>query len=273
MLTLPEVLPLTRPLLGVDLETTGTNPQYARIVELGLEIMIPGRPTKEYRTLVNPGVPIPPSATAVHGITDEMVRDAPAFAALADNLLKGFADADFAGYNVRFDLRMLAAEFKRSARPWDYEDACVIDAFRLWQVAEGRSLEHAVTRWLKGGPAATTTPEKDMPPPDRDGQAHNALWDIKMTTRVIAAQLTACAHLPRDLRALHELCSPGWFDAEGKLQWKDGALRFSFGEHRDKPLQEVPASYLRWVLGKDFSRKIKDVCREALAGRYPERAS
>lgn len=280
---LSEVLRLERPLIGLDTETTGTNPALSRIVELALEIYRPDGTVKEWRTLVNPGIPIPPGATKVHHITDRHVQACrvcegdsvktyadvkhctcetfmpwPTFAQIADGLLKGFCDADFTGYNVRFDLRMLAAEFKRNKKAWDYEDARVIDAFRLWQIAEGRSLQDAVNRWL--------TPEQRA---DLHAEAHTAMGDVRWSTRVLAAQLHAVAKLPRDLQQLHDLCSPGWFDAEGKLQWKNGVLCLSFGDHRDKPLASVPSSYLTWMITKDFSTKVKDACRDALHGIYP----
>jgi DNA polymerase-3 subunit epsilon len=264
---LAEVLTLSRPLLGLDLETTGVD-SAARIVEIGLEIMIPGRPVKEYRTLVNPGCPIPPDATAVHGITDEMVADAPRFEALADNLLKGFTEADFAGYNVRFDLRTMAMEFRRVRRTWDYEGARVIDGLRLWQVVEGRSLEHAIKRWLqphRDEPAVPSLPALQ----DRNEKAHNALYDVTHSTRVIAAQILA-GDLSRDLDVLHELCSPGWFDAEGKFVWKGDRLHLSFGKHRGREASSEPG-FLQWMLRNDFSPKVKDACRLILAGGYPTR--
>jgi len=267
MKTLTEVLTLERPMLGFDLETTGTNPDSARIVEVALEIMAPGKPTREYRTLVNPGVPIPPDATAIHGITDAMVADAPRFEALATNFLIGFKSCDFAGYNVRFDLRIVAAEFARAGKTWDYEEARILDSFRLWQVIEGRSLEHAVSRWLGAG--VTTLAPQDEPVGERADGAHTALYDVRMATRVLAAQLHAYPDVPRDLQALHDLCWPGYYDSEGKLQWKNGQLCFSFGEHRGKALEAVPTGYLKWILGKKFSDKVKDVCRIALTGVYP----
>ncbi len=264
---LTEVLSLTRPMLGLDLETTGVDSS-ARIVEIGLEIMMPGRPVKEYRTLVNPGCPIPPDATAVHGITDAMVADAPTFEALADNLLKGFTGADFAGYNVRFDLRTMAAEFRRFRRTWDYEGARVIDGLRLWQVVEGRSLEHAIKRWL-GTPQGVAAREDLAASADRADKAHNALYDVTHSTRVIAAQILA-GDLSRDLDILHELCSPGWFDAEGKFVWKGDRLHLSFGKHRGREASTEPG-FLQWMLRNDFSPKVKDACRLILAGNYPTR--
>lgn len=265
--TLDQVLTLDRPMLGFDLETTGTSDQQDRIVEIGLEIMIPGKDTKPYRTLVNPERRIPPAATRIHGITDEMVQGAPTFKQLAPNLLKGFAGADFAGYNVRFDLRVVKAEFKRAGHSWDYEAARILDGLRLWQIAEGRTLSHAVDRWLKGGTSNPTRDAEIAAELDRDGHAHNALWDVRMVTRIIAAQLTECPDkLPADIQKLHDLCAPGWYDAEGKIQWKEGAWCLTFGEHRGKPLGRVPESYMKWMLSKDFSEKVKAALRVILEG-------
>lgn len=278
---LPDILRLERPLIGLDTETTGTNPATARLVELALEIMRPGGEVTEYRTLINPGIPIPPGATAVHHITDRQVRACrvcegdpddtqgnfctcpdfkpwPKFSDLADRLLKGFTGVDFAGYNVRFDLRMIFAEFVRVKRVWDYEDARVIDAFRLWQVADPRSLEDAADRFLTKDEKAALASE-----------AHTAIGDVRWSMRVIAAQLKLFQKLPRDVQQLHDLCSPGWFDAEGKLQWRDGELCIAFGQHRDTPLRKVPRSYLDWMTKGTFSNKVKDTCRDACRGIYP----
>jgi DNA polymerase-3 subunit epsilon len=263
---LHEVLNLTRPLLGLDLETTGVDPRTSGIVEVGLEIMIPGKPVKEYRTLVNPLMPIPPAASAIHGITNEMVKDAPTFLQLAANFHSGMRDCDFAGYNAWFDLRQLAEEFKRAAFQWDYERAFVLDGMRLWQVAEGRTLTHAVNRWIRGG----ATDQEFYDECDVEGQAHNALYDVKMSTRVIAAQLKANPQFPRDPEGLHKLLWPDRFDAEGKLRWVDRELCFTFGEHRNKPIRNVPKGYLIWVSGKDFSDRVKETCRNAMKGIYPE---
>ena len=263
-----EVLTLTRPLIGIDEETTGVNPKTSGICELGLEIYVPGQPVKEYRTLVNPLLPIPKEATAIHGITNAMVQDAPTFVQLAANLLQGMSGCDFIGYNVRFDLDQLVEEFDRAGHVWNYEGARVIDGYRLWQLAEGRTLSHAVERWIKGARGvddAAIAAELD----DTDGKAHDALWDIKMSTRVCAAQLAACDHLPKDLDKLHELQWPGWYDSQGKLRWVKGELCFSFGEHRNKPIRLAPKGYLNWVAGKDFSDVVKQTCRNAMRGIYP----
>lgn len=275
---LHEIIQLERPMLGLDLETTGVNADVAGIVELGLEIMKPGKDggpvtVQEYRTLVNPMMPIPPEATAIHGITNEMVQNAPTFRQLAENLAMGMMDketgcsaVDYCGYNLSFDFRQIAKEFERAAVTWNYEGARVLDGFRLWQIAEGRTLTHAVNRWLRDAGAAMS----GVDDPELDLDAHSALWDTKMSTRIVAAQLRACASLPRNLDQLHELQFPGRFDAEGKLAWRDhGELAFTFGAHKDKPLSMVPRGYLSWVAGANFSPKVRRVCQDACRKIYP----
>jgi DNA polymerase III epsilon subunit-like protein len=272
---LPEFLgPLTRPFLVLDEETTHTNKDVARIVELGIEIHMPGKPTREYRTYINPTIPIPPSSTKIHGITDGMVAGAPTFESLADNLLKGFIGADFGGYNIRFDMRILSREFKRARKIFDYEDARIIDFFRTWQNLEPRSLDDAVHYWI-GYRLAAVNPElaaQYQQEIAEAGKSHGALRDVIASSRVGSAQFIVSGDkMPHDIQVLHDQCWPGWFDAEGKLQWRDGQLCVMFGVHREKTLRQVPRDYLHWIAHKgDFEPKVKDVCRKALRGNFPE---
>jgi DNA polymerase III subunit epsilon len=252
-----EVLELERPLVGVDLETTGTNVKSDGIVSLSLEIMVPGQPVREYSTLVNPLLRIPAEATAIHGITDEMVKDAPTFRKLRDNLLLGFADCDFAGMSIlTFDLPMLAEEFSRAGIVWTYEDRFAVDAYRIEQILNPRKLENLAAAWL--------TPE------DREElgeqKAHDARWDVRASTRVAANQIVQ-GGLPRRLADLHAACWPDRYDVDGKLRFDaKGRLCITFGEHRGKPLEQVGKGYLNWMLGKDFSGKVKTAIRQTLAG-------
>src|SRR5207248_1341168 len=105
-------LKIERPLAFLDLETTGTNAERDRILEVAVVMVGPDGKVTRFRSLINPGVPIPPDATEVHGIDDAEVADAPAFADIAAQLARDLAGGDLVGYNLRrFDLRMLAAEF------------------------------------------------------------------------------------------------------------------------------------------------------------------
>lgn len=275
MSSLRELLePLERPILGFDLETTGTNKKTARIVEIGLEIMAPGEPTRHWRTLVNPTIPIPPGATKVHGITDADVADAPTFASLAPSLVRGFTGADFAGYNIRFDVEFMAAEFARARVLWSYDQARLICGHRLWQVAQPRSLEDFAKAFMTDDERAATSTG-----------AHNALGDVRWATSGIAGLLW---HVVKDdpskmpalgdgkqigkstVQVLHEVCWPDHYDADGKLRWRDGELCIAFGEHRDTPLRVVPEGYRTWMLKKDFGTKVKDAVRDSLKGVFPE---
>ena len=88
---------LERPLAVIDLETTGTDTKLDRIVEVSVLKLSPGGETDHRTRRVNPGVPIPPEATAVHGITDDDVADCPTFRAVAPGLAKYLDGCDLAG--------------------------------------------------------------------------------------------------------------------------------------------------------------------------------
>ncbi len=110
-------LALTRPLAVIDLETTGVNPQTDRIVEACVLKLLPAGGKKQITRRLNPGIPIPAEASAVHGIFDADVAGEPAFAAVAGSLMDLLDGCDLCGFNIRrFDLRVLHAEFQRAGR-------------------------------------------------------------------------------------------------------------------------------------------------------------
>ncbi len=100
-------------LVFLDLETTGGSPLRDRVTEVALVVMERGQVVDEWQSLVNPGVPIPPDISAMTGITNRMVADAPSFAALADKLAARLGDAILVAHNARFDHGFLKAEFGR----------------------------------------------------------------------------------------------------------------------------------------------------------------
>ena len=105
---------LERPLAVIDLETTGIDPKVDRIVEVSVLKLAPGGEADHRTRRVNPGVPIPPEATAVHGISDDDVADMPTFRAIAPGLARYLDGCDLAGFNIlKYDLRLLAAEYNR----------------------------------------------------------------------------------------------------------------------------------------------------------------
>lgn len=272
-MTLFELLTLDRPLICFDTETTGPNPRHDRIVELGFILLEPDGRTREWQNFVNPGVPIPREATygnpergyEGHGITDEMVANAPSFGELAPHLLRGFkAGTDYAGYNLRtFDLPLMQAEFERAGHAWSYEDARILDGLRLWQLGRRRTLTDAVREFLGE---------------EHEG-AHRALDDVRASLRVLISQLERFPALPRDVGALHELQWPRDPNevpgTKNQLAWKDDAIVFNFGKKwRGVRLDRMARRDLDWIASdacQGASAETKRICREALAGRFPTR--
>ena len=130
-------LKLERPIVFLDLETTGLYIEDDRIVEVGFVKLMPDgeRITRERR--LNPGRPIPASATAIHGISDADVADCPTFRQVARHLHAGLVDCDYGGFNLEsFDLKMLAAEFKRAGLSLPLEGASVLDVKSLFHQRE-----------------------------------------------------------------------------------------------------------------------------------------
>lgn len=276
-----ELLRLTRPLVVFDVETTGLDPQKDRIVELGLQVWYhDGRPLKEYRTLVNPECDIPAETSRVHKITSESIalcatcggaeaegngnfctcenfKRWPTFKQLAPHLLRGFVGVDFAGKNVRFDLRMMSAEMERAGVAWSYRGARIIDADRLEQIGEPRHLSNLY--------------EKHTGKKLED--AHQALADVRATTEVLEAQLKKYVVLPRDLDQLHRLqWENEWIDGEGKFKMVNGVATCTFGKHKGVPMKDVPRDYYDWILKPTTTMPadVKALAAEAKMGKFPE---
>ena len=269
-----KLLTLTRPLFVPDTETTGVDTDNDRIVEIGFEEWSADGMVKEWRTLVNPGVPIPLAATAVHHITDEMVQGCrvcgksygdhvlvdhefhpwPSFKQLAANLAIGFVDCDFAGQNVRFDLRIMAAEMKRAGVAWSYAGARIVDSSRLEALAVPRHLADLHRKYFGK---------------EHDG-AHGALSDVRAARNVIATQLEVYKELPRDLDQLHELQWPGWLTTDGGFRMVDGVACIMFGKHRGKALKDVEPSYWDWILKNNFAADAKALAEGVRRGVFPK---
>ena len=256
-------LNLRRPLAFVDLETTGTSPAADRLVEIAILKIRPDGTEDFRRNRVNPGVPIPPEATAIHGITDADVANEPPFASYARSLNDFLADCDIGGFNVAgFDLKMLEAEFRRAGVDFSREGRAVIDSMRIFHLKEPRDLQAAV-RFYCG---------RDFP------EAHSSENDARAAADVLQAQLERYDDLPKDVEALHDLLNPvdpSWIDLDGKFRWTGGAAVISFGQHKGRTLQDLAAEepdYLEWMLGKDFSPETTRIVRYALGGRFPQRS-
>lgn len=258
-------LSLDRPLVCIDLEATGVAPAVDRIVQIATASISPDGQVSTWSSVVNPERPIPPDATAVHGITDAMAAVAPTFAGLADTVVNLLTGCDLTGYNVeRFDRRLLAAEFRRAGREDPTLGARVIDAYTLLVRQEPRNLDAALRFYGVEHVLA-------------DRQSHDAMSDVEAAVVVLGAQLKAYPDVPKTVEGLHDWLfpiDPNRIDADGKLVWRDGVATVAFGIKAGTSLEELAATdrgLLEWILRKDFSDEVKAIVQGALEGRFPVR--
>ncbi len=135
----------------IDTETTGLDPRKSFIVEIGAVKMVGGRVSagQTFRRLVRPPAPIPPQSSAIHGILDGMVADAPDFPTVWRDFNDFVGDAVVVGHTLGFDFSIMQRECVRSGIAWKRPRA--LDTQLLMLVAEpnfgGLSLEQLAS-WL-----------------------------------------------------------------------------------------------------------------------------
>jgi len=253
-------LRLTRPIVWLDLESTGVAPDRDRIIEASLLKEFPDGRLERKTWRVHPGIAIPPESSAVHHIHDHDVRDAPAFASIAAELVQWLDGADVGGFGVaRFDLLLLTAEFRRAGIPFDPGGRAVVDAQIVFHTKERRDLS-AASRFYLGRELVG---------------AHQSKADVEAARAVLEAQLERYPDLPRDPRSLAtslRIEVPIWVDSEGKLRWEKGEIVLTFGRHRGRTLRELARSqpdYLEWLIASDFADDLKAVAAAALKGEFP----
>lgn len=186
-------LALERPLVFIDLETTGVSPVTDRIVELAMIKVHPDGRRETITRRVNPGVPIPPESSRLHGITDADVAAAPVFARIADEVRAFIGDADLAGFNIhRFDLPVLPRELADAGRPLAMDGRAVVDAQVIYHRRVPRDLAAAYRLYCG----------KELV------GAHGAAADIEACVEVLEAQLAVYPDLPRTPQGLAERFAP-----------------------------------------------------------------
>jgi DNA polymerase-3 subunit epsilon len=246
-------LRLERPLCVFDLETTGTDVPTCRVVEVAVLRLEPSARPSWFHTLVNPECPIPGAASAVHQIYDEHIAHSPSFRAVARDVHRALKGADIAGYNLPFDLGVLAHEFARARHPFRLAGRALFDALAIYRAKEPHTLAAAVRQFLRR----------------EHGRTHSAKADVRATIEVLDAQLGHYGDLPDTPAGLHaalvEVDLARKFRRDG-----EGRVVFAFGKHAGEPVEAVAAadpSYLRWLL--DSGGLLEDarlVVQRALAG-------
>lgn len=244
-----------RPLVVFDLETTGTNASEDRIVEFAATKFLPAGGTQSVHYLVNPGRPIPAEASAVHGITDEKVKDAPHFSHYAETIAEFIEDSDLCGFNILlFDVPCLFHEFARSGYDWPHHRHQMVDVGNLFKIREPRTLS-AAHNFYCGTP--------------HEG-AHSAAGDVKATAYVLQGMLQRYEDLPGavDLLALASNYGKKRADITCKFTVNEaGEYVLNFGPNRGHLAANHP-DYLQWMLSKDFPDDALAICEEIL---YPVR--
>jgi len=243
---LASLLQLQRPLTAVDVETTGKSPAVDRVVQLAAVKIWPDGHVIEVNTVFNPGCPIPVEASKIHGLYTLDVEAALPFEALAPELAT-LLDGDICGYNAKFDCAMLAEEFIRAKVRWVPGE--IIDPYRIFAFKETRTLSDAVKFYL--GETMTN--------------AHDAIFDIRATVRVLHAQLLTYPDLPRNVEGLSRFFKDQEMDT--KID-KEGRLLFGGPKgHKGKLLSEVPVDYLSWIMSADFTPGVKKLVEAELKRR------
>ena len=270
-------LNLTRPLIVFDLETTGLDFIRDRIIQISYIKVSPDGTEERENLFVNPEKPIPHEVVELTGITNDDVKDAPTFKALAPQLSEKFKGCDFAGYNSNhFDIPMLAEEFLRAGIDFDFSKVRLIDAQTIFHKMERRNLA-AAYKFYCG---------RKM---EEDFTAHRADEDTEATYRVLMGELDKYAPgvqeepdrvLENDMDYLSEFSKQNDnVDFAGRIVWKpvigadgkpvldaDGKEQkvevFNFGKYKGRPVADVlrtDIGYYSWMMGGDFTFNTKQV--------------
>lgn len=245
-------LNLKRPIVFFDLETTGVDTAKDRIVEISMVKIIPNGDEVVRTRLINPQMHIPESATAIHNITDDDVKDAPTFAQIAKSLSQFIEGCDFGGFNSnRFDLPMLVEEFLRAGVDVDFSNRKFIDVQNIFHKMEQRTLVAAYKFYC----------DKNL------DDAHSAEADTRATYEVLKAQLDRYPELENDVAALAEFSSHGEVvDFAGRIAYNDKRVEvFNFGKYKGRSVSEIfqeDPSYYTWMMNGDFPLYTKKIITE-----------
>ena len=220
--------------------------------------MEPGGGEKEFNELINPGIPIPPQSTEIHGISDEQVADKPTFKDRARDINHFLSGADIGGYNhVKFDLPLLLEEFSRVDIPFDLDKRRLIDAQKVFFLMEPRSLTAAYrfycNRELEG--------------------AHSAIEDVKATREVLMAQISKydgkspesnpSLVVSENMDQLHALTIGNLVDLAGRLARNNqGDMVFNFGKYKGRTVTDVldkEPQYYDWIMKSEFPQDTKRI--------------
>ena len=248
------MLKINRPIAFIDLETTGISLSTDRIVEIAIVKIMPDGSRQVKRRLLNPQIPIPKGASDIHGITDEMVKDAPSFKQSANEIKMFMENCDLGGYNSnRFDIPILMEEFLRAGMDVDLSKRRMIDVQHIFYTMEPRTLTAAYKFFC----------EKELV------SAHSAQADVEATIEVLEAQLKKYQSLGNNIDSiLGVIGEEKIVDYARRFGFDDkGNEIFNFGKHKGRLVTDVlraEPQYYDWMMRGDFPLHTKQKLTEIL---------
>jgi DNA polymerase-3 subunit epsilon len=250
-------LKLVRPLVFLDLETTGLNIYRDRIVDITLLKVHPDGREESKTRLINPEMPIPEASTEIHGITDEKVSGEPKFRQIAKGFKEFLENCDLCGFNIKgFDVPMLETEFRRVGIEFSRTGRQIIDTQVIFHKKNPRNLESAYMKYCG----------KNL-----EG-SHTSDADARASAEILDAQLEAHDELPHDIESLHQFCcypdEANWVDKDGKLIEINGEVAINFGKKYKgvllKEVAETEPDYIEWIMRANFSEEVKSIVSDIL---------
>ncbi|MDO7612886.1 MAG: 3'-5' exonuclease [Crocinitomicaceae bacterium] len=242
---------LEKPLCVFDLETTGLNISKDRILQIAILKIHPSGKKEELNMLINPEMNISDSNSAIHGVTNEMVKDAPTFKDAGSEIVAFIGDSDLAGYNSnKFDIPVLAEEFLRVDIDFDLSSKDCVDIQNIFHKMEQRTLVAAYKFYCS----------KELT------NAHDAMADTVATWEVFEKQLEQYDNLKPNIDFLADFSRNSVhknIDFAGRLAINENnEAIYNFGKHKGKTIKEISVSepgYYGWMLEADFPRYTKKI--------------
>jgi DNA polymerase III subunit epsilon len=248
------MLKLSRPIAFIDLETTGVSLSNDRIVEIAIIKILPDGSRQVKRKLINPEMPIPKESSDIHGITDEMVKDATTFKQAGNEIKMFIENCDLGGYNSnRFDIPILMEEFLRAGMNVDLSTRKMVDVQHIFYTMEPRTLTAAYKFFC----------QKELV------DAHSAEADVDATIEVFLAQLDKYKNLGDSVESVLSVIGEDRIvDYARRFSFNDqGVEIFNFGKHKGRAVKDVlkaEPQYYDWMMRGDFPLHTKQKLTEIL---------
>ena len=246
------MLQLTKPLAFIDIEATGSNAATDRIVEIAIIKHLPDGSRTIKRKIINPQIPIPQIVCDIHGITDEMVKEAPTFKQAAHEIKQFLDGCDLSCYNAyRLDIPMLVEEFIRAGVEFEMKNRKLVDVQKIFHQMEQRTLAAAYKFYCN----------KSLE------NAHSAEVDAAATAEILNAQLTKYPQLGNNIDSvLKAIGDDNIIDFARRFIYDDkGKEVFNFGKHKGRPIADVlkaEPQYYDWMMKGEFPMNTKQKLTE-----------